>query len=121
MVNKTGRPTKYSEEILSKTNDYYLTCYRDGEIPYIEELSLLLDISDDTINEWTKEKPEFSATIKKIKVLQKLFLMKQSNKRDSFTPGLLFQLKVNHGMIETEKRVVSGDKQVPLTIVLNED
>ena len=129
-----GRPTKYNQEILDKTNAYYLMYAEAEELieknvvtkdadgnevvakrwvqnpliykpPYIEELSLLLDIDDDTINRWKKKHPEFYATIKKIVKLQKVRLLNSTMNKNS-NVGAIFQLKCNHDMIETEKRQV---------------
>lgn len=102
--NKGGRPTKYSKKQLQKTKEYFNACLESNDIPYIEEVALLLDVDESTVWEWaedTENKEEFSKTIKKIKTLQKVALMRQSNDKDRFTPGLIFQLKANHGMKET--------------------
>lgn len=115
MTNPGGRPTKYNEEILQQTLDYYNKAFAEPlTIPYIEELSLFLDIDDDTIVEWCKIHSSFSATIKKIKKLQKIRLMNRTQVRDSAT-GSIFLLKVNHGMVEANKLdVTSGGKPIPL-------
>lgn len=69
-----GRPSKYSDEMLVKAQKYVKRCQNAQEMPYIEELALLLDVNDDTVVEWTRNNGEFSATIRKLKMLQKLCL-----------------------------------------------
>jgi hypothetical protein len=116
MKRPEGRPTKYNEEILQKTKDYFSNCLKSNSIPFIEELSLVLDISRETIYAWCKEedKKMFSDTVKKIITSQKLALLKGSLDKDKFTPGYIFQLKINHDMVETERKEISGPGGQPL-------
>ena len=140
---KVGRPTKYNQEILDKTKAYYLrfkeaepviqvtSIVNNKEVlneisnpdyykpPYLEELALDLDIDDETIIEWSKIHPNFSATIKRIKSLQKVRLLNSTMNKNS-NVGAIFQLKCNHGMIETEKRqvdITSGGKAFNVGVV----
>lgn len=129
-----GRPTKYSDDILIKAQKY-LEHHRQTKytIPYIEELVLDLRINDDTLVAWTNARypddhplagtlvhEEFSATIKDIKRLQRLRLLKETIK--PYPAGAIFQLKANHGMVETEKRILAGDSNAdPIQIVVTEE
>lgn len=121
---KPGRPTKYNEAILLKTQKYFQECLRptDGKMrmPFIEELSLLLDIDDDTVNEWTKdpEKKQFSAIIKRIRILQRLRLTQRCLGKNP--TGAIFLLKVDHGKKETT--VLEGSSaQPPVFYLPNND
>lgn len=107
---KMGRPSKYNETMLQKAKDYYLLCKEKRAIPYIEELALQCDVNDETITEWTKLDEDYSATIKNIKNLQKLALTHRGFKMTNPTFAI-FLLKVNHGMIESEKRILTGERQ----------
>lgn len=144
MSHPGGRPTKYNEEMLAKTEAFFqryfhapktietITHDKDGkEIkvvlpnpeyykpPYKEQLALELDIDDETIIEWGKIYPEFSAIIKKIEQLQRVRLYDLTFEKNSAT-GSIFQLKVHHGMVETEKRILAGDEENPIHIDVNE-
>lgn len=113
-----GRPTSYSEEVLQKAYDYLDECDREFQIPYIQELALVLGVNQDTLYEWAKAKnednnlryPEFSEALKMIKSCQELKLLRSSMYAFSST-GSLFQLKTNHGYVETEKRVIEAKVQ----------
>lgn len=105
-MNAVGRPTKYlPEAIYPKIEEYLAQCSREQtRLPTIEGLALFLGIDDDTVVEWGKKSVEFSAAIKKIKMLQKEQLM-----NDSFYGGKevnagagVFMLKANHGMKEND-------------------
>lgn len=123
-----GRPTKYNEDVLAHANAYFKR-YMDFKvkIPHIEELALELDVDDERIGEWatkTNEKgelvnPQFHATYKKIRTLQKLRLLGETIK--PYPAGAIFQLKANHNMIEAEKRIHVGDTQAdPIQIIITE-
>lgn len=130
-----GAPCKFCgnrEIIMKKTNEYIDKCYlsKPPQIPYKEELALILDVDEDTISNWANkrigetdslEHPEFFGAYKKVNTVQKLFLLKRTTGR--FNPtGAIFQLKANHGMIETEKKILAGDKDAePITIKVVED
>lgn len=76
----SGRPTKYTPELLDKAQDY-LEHYEDhGDvIPSIVGLSLVLDVCRDTIHTWVKEegKEKFSYILGMIKAKQEQVLIKK--------------------------------------------
>lgn len=102
-MQKMGRPTKYDESMLLKAQAYVEKCQNDEKMPYIEKLALLLDIHDDTIVEWSKEHEDFSATVNRLKMLQKLYLKEGSLEKKLHAPMALFLLQANHGMGKDEK------------------
>lgn len=106
-----GRPTKYDEGVLNKARAYVQRCQNDKEIPFIEELALTLDVNDDSIVEWAKLHDEFSATVKKLKLLQKLRLKRGALEKWLHPSISIFLLKANHGMSEDEKVTVE-----PMTV-----
>lgn len=124
-----GRPTKYNVNMYKKAKAYFDECFqgvrdvsgkiiRQPRVPYIEELELMLDIDDDTINEWAKDnnKKEFSATYYKLKKLQKLRL-KQMLVRGKTNPlGPKFLLEAEHGLMATEKQIQETDRSINVNI-----
>ncbi|MDD5055040.1 MAG: terminase small subunit [Candidatus Peribacteraceae bacterium] len=102
-MTRLGRPTKYDHQMLAKAQSYVQHCQKAKEMPFIEELALTLDVNDDTIVEWGKEHDEFSATVRKLKMLQKLHLKKGALEKKLHASIAVFLLKTNHGMNEDEK------------------
>lgn len=118
---KTGRPTDYSAEKLKIAKQYLQDCWGDDSIPYIEALAYKLDITRETVYQWSKDdenKKQFSYTVKRIEDLQRLRLLQRSNAKDAFTPGQIFQLKANHGMIETERKMLVGKEGESLGVIV---
>ena len=69
-----GRPSKYTEELLKKAEDYLLNYHsKHGDIiPSISGLSLVLNVSRETVHAWGRDgkKPEFSDILEKINAKQ---------------------------------------------------
>lgn len=131
---KVGPKCQYCEnkDKIQKLADEYVNKHRirsQGEkatIPFIEELADILDVDDETIDRWAARKlpeseefehPEFHQTFGRLKNIQKLRLLQRTLGRYNPT-GAIFQLKVNHGAVETEKKIITGDSNAPLLIEL---
>jgi len=97
-----GRPSKYDASMLIKAQAYVQNCQDAKEMPYIEELALQLNIHDDTIVEWSKEHDEFSATVKRLKLFQRLCLKKGGLEKKFHAPMALFLLQANHEVGKNE-------------------
>lgn len=119
-----GRPTKYNDGIITKIRQYVDECSaQHDKIPTKEEFARLIGINTDTVVEWIKEKPEFSVAIKDLEQLQRDRLIR-NGLVGKYNPTMsIFLLKANHGMIETEKRILAGDKDSPIEplIVIKHD
>ncbi len=120
-----GPPSKYTDATLVLATEY-LDKYREGstKLPTIEELIDVLDITWETMSQWTKPdgkyfKPELSETIKKIKNLQKYRLQHLGLSKDYNASMPIILLKANHGMIETSRQEITGKdgKDLPTPIL----
>jgi hypothetical protein len=129
--NVAGQPCGFCQnhkEILLKTKQYFEECKGKFKMPFVEELALELDYNEDTLIEWIRytghefdlEHKEYSAAYAKLKTLQKLRLQQRILGR--YNPrGGIFLLTVNHGMIESDKRIVASENNKPLEIVIVEE
>lgn len=116
------RPTTYDDSKLKIAQDYLLKCSGlvDGKkrLPILEELARLCGVDHETLDNWAEKKdengnyirPEFLATIKSVRSLQKETLVQKGMQMSNPTFAI-FLLKANHGMIETEKRILAGERQ----------
>lgn len=71
-----GRPTKYSDELLAKAEDYIVN-YKDHEdlIPSAAGLACVLGIVKSTLYKWGEEKPEFSDLLGRLQQKQEKVLL----------------------------------------------
>jgi len=123
MDTPVGRPLKYhdEEELVAKAQEYLSQCGREQtSLPTVEGLSIYLDLDDDNVNEYTKRYPKFHATIKRLKNMQKKQLIDDGmyGGKEVNSTMAIFLLKANHGMIETEKKILAGNDGQPLSINL---
>lgn len=124
----TGRPCKYcsnKDEYQKITNEYVRVSTRsEGKvtIPFIEELSLKLGVHRETVLEWAKhpDHPEFSDSISTLQTIQSLRLQQRILGRYNPT-GAIALLKWHHGMIETSKQILAGDKDEPIEVKIVEE
>jgi len=127
MDNKRGAPLKYPDEneLVRKANEYLSTTGRSQtSLPTIEGLALYLDLDDDNVNEYSKRYTQFHATIKRLKSKQKNQLIDDGlyGGKEINAGMAIFLLKANHGMIETEKRIlVGGEDNKPIQIKIVEE
>ena len=118
-----------NKEKYQKIADDYLNQIKGSvkkEVPWIEELALLLDVDDSTLTRWaTKEEngvlehPELHTAYLSLKSIQKLRLKQRALGR--FNPhGALYLLNADHKVIQTTKEVVTGDVNEPMHIIITE-
>lgn len=116
MKHPGGRPTDYDDDFdyVGEAENYIKNCGREQtKLPKLEEFYDIVDINADTGVEWCKKHPKFSEACKKITAAQKQQLMDDGlyGGRE-VNPGMaIFLLKVNHGLVETEKHVMEGTMQ----------
>lgn len=129
-----GRPTIYNEEILTKTEEYIISCeggyevqtrpkivdgIHKGEedyskivakVPTIEGLAYYLGINKDTIYTWRKEKPEFSELIERLLAKQANELINKALTGD-YNPVIAKVLLTKHGYREGTD-ITTNDKDL---------
>lgn len=90
--------------------------YESEPCPYIEELSLTLDVNEKTIANWTKIDPIFRSIIERLKTKQKLSLLRKATDKEFATNGVLFLLRVNHKMIDTTALDLGNRENKPFKV-----
>lgn len=100
-----GRPPKYKNkrEIEEKVNKYFMNCDLTNEAYTITGLCIALDITRETLNEYSKNE-KFSDTIKKAKLKVENYLEKHLI-TDTSTTGIIFNLKNNFGWKDKQENI----------------
>jgi len=115
---KTGRPTKYSDEMIKKAEQYIKNCkdeikqiisgmneksgnefYKDKlivNIPTAEGLSLYLDVSRKTLYTWAEEHDEFSHILDRMNAVQASRVINKAMSGD-YNPLIAKLLLGKHG------------------------
>lgn len=105
-----GRPTKYNNNILEKAKEYLVNYDQYGHvIPSEAGLSDVLDVTRETIIQWSKDedKKEFSYTLQKIKNKQELVAVNKGIKGE-FNAAITKLILHNHGYTEKQQVEQSG-------------
>lgn len=135
MAHPGGRPTKYTEDMPSKVDEYLAECKiwwdefhkTRGEksdtyerivrvkLPMIEGFAEFIDVSKDTLYEWAKIYPKFSDALAKI-TRQQHNMLAEGGLAGYFSPVITkLMLSNNHGYREkSEQDITSGGKPIPL-------
>ena len=112
-----GRPTDYSEETLTKTQDYldHFEEYGDA-IPSIAGLAVFLGISRETVYDWSRQekKKKFSYILRNILSKQENVLINKGLKNE-FNSNITKLALGKHGYTD-KSDFTSGDK--PLSTLL---
>ena len=116
-MRKIGRPTKYQHKFIKEAEIYLQECKTARKVPFIEEFAGQIGVSEDSVKRWTEANEDFCGAIDRIKDHQRLTLMTLGLKSPAM---LIFLLKANHGMIETEKIQHEGTKGEPLSIIFTD-
>ena len=119
-----ARPSKYRSEVISEINEYLANAIPENQqIPTIEGIALKLGINRDTLYEWAKVHRKFSDTIEKLRMTQKEALIQTGifGGKEVNAQIIALLLKVNHDMVETEKKIMVGEDGGPINIKIVED
>lgn len=116
-----GRPKAYIEvEVMQqKIDKYFNDCDRENEPYTVTGLCLALDITRETLSEYSK-KDEFSDTIKKAKLKVENYLEKSLITTGPAT-GIIFNLKNNFGWKDKQEIEHSGEVNNPFKDLTTEE
>lgn len=125
-----GLPPKWNLGMVDKAYDFYLRYFEaplyveldDGkkhlnplaiDPPWLELLSLELNINQDTVTDWSKDgdvdedKAKWKHVVSLIKQLQLIRLQNRSMYKES-AAGSIFLMKANHGKLEINRNELTG-------------
>jgi hypothetical protein len=111
----SGRPTKYTEDMLNKSRQYFNEYESLGDkIPSIAGLSCYLGISRETIHAWKRheDKAVFSDIVGGILAKQEQVLINKGLTGD-FNPSISKLMLVKHGYSDRQETdVTTGGKKI---------
>lgn len=106
-----GRPRKFTdpEHFAAKVDAYFARMEKNQRAPSISELALDLGFCDRrSFTEYEDYEPEFSDTVKRARLRVEVDRQQRLISRDLFTPGVIFDLKNNHGWKDQTQQELSG-------------
>lgn len=118
MTHAGGRPTKYQESFVNELDKYLQTTGKEQtSLPTKQGFALWLGVDDETLNEWAKIYPKFSATLKRLMLLQGQQLIDDGIYGGKEVNATIVKLLLqnNHGMKERVDQT-TNDKDIPTPI-----
>jgi hypothetical protein len=121
---RTGRPTKYKPEFVNELDEYLTTTGKEQtSLPTRQGFALWLGIDDETLIEWGKKYPDFSATLKRLMQIQAKQLIDDGIYGGKEVNATIVKLLLqnNHGMREkTETDITTGGDKLESLIVIKD-
>lgn len=114
-----GRPRLYDDPdaFAAKTDEYFASVETSGKAPTIAGLCLFLGfVSRDSFGEYEKYGPAFSPTVKSARLRIEEDRNQRLMDRSGFTPGVIFDLKNNHGWTDRSALEHSGPNGGPIPV-----
>lgn len=106
-----GRPRLYksAEDFASKVEDYFTECEAKDRKPSLTGLCVFMDFCDkESFSNYENYGEEFSRTVKKTRLRIEENRIQLLTDKASFTPGIIFDLKNNHGWVDKQEVEHSG-------------
>lgn len=111
--NLGGRPSDFDEKKIKKVLSEYLNeaVPQNMKFPTVEGLALKLDVTKKTLYNWTKKSKWFLHSIKRLKMLQKEYLIETGvfGGKEVNPTIIAMMLRVNHKMVEVTKSESKND------------
>lgn len=106
------RQDEYKEEYCQQVDEYLKTCGSHNlQLPQVAGFAKYIGYNRDTLYKWEKDHPEFKEALDKVRQEQEIDLVNNGlyASKEVSAAMAIFLLKANHGMIETEKKIMEGD------------
>jgi len=103
-ARRVGRPTKYSQAIQDKAEEYLSSYLKLGElVPTVVGLAIHMDVTTKTIYNWaTEEKPEFLRIFTRVEQLQHRGLV-NGGLSGEYNPAITKMMLTHHGYSDKQQ------------------
>lgn len=119
MAHAGGAPTKYDPKFNQALDDYLQTTGKEQtSLPTKQGFALYIGVDDETLNEWAKIHKEFSATLRRLMLLQAQQLIDDGIYGGKEVNATIVKLLLqnNHGMKERTDQT-TNDKDLPTPLL----
>lgn len=115
-----GRPTKYSEDVPDKVNEYFEKCLVEDRLPTLEGFAVYLNVGLTTLRDWRDKYDDFSRVYEFILNAQADLLLSGGVKgiyNASVTNRIL---GANHGYVDRKDVTSAGKEMKSFNFQINE-
>lgn len=114
-----GRPRLYesADDFADAVEAHFTDCQDEGKRPTLSGLSYALGFEDrETFSNYASYGDSFSRTVKRAKLRIGDWLEQRLTDKDKFTPGIIFDLKNNHGWKDKTEQELTGADGGPVQL-----
>lgn len=114
-----GRPRLYPDEkvFADAVEAYFASCEQTGKRPTLSGLSYALGFEDrETFSNYAGYGDGYSRTVKRAKLQIGDWLEQRLTDKNLFTPGIIFDLKNNHGWKDKTEQELTGADGGPVQL-----
>lgn len=114
-----GRPRQYENHasFATKVDEYFASVVESGKRPTLAGLSYFMDFEDrEAFGRYAEYGEEFSRTVKQTRLRIEDDRWQSLIDKGEFTPGLIFDLKNNHGWKDKTEQELTGADGGPVQL-----
>jgi len=114
-----GRPRLYQDHasFVAKVDEYFASLETNGKRPTLAGLSYFMDFEDrETFVRYAEYDDDFSRTVKQTRMRIEDDRWQSLIDKGGFTPGLIFDLKNNHGWKDKTEQELTGADGGPVQV-----
>lgn len=114
-----GRPRKYKDHdsFAAKVDEYFASLEASSKRPTLAGLSYFMDFEDrEAFGRYAEYGDDFSRTVKQTRLRIEDDRWQSLIDKGEFTPGLIFDLKNNHGWKDKTEQELSGPDGGPVQV-----
>lgn len=115
-----GRPRLFesAQTFAEQTEAYFAACEIDGKAPNMAGLCYFLGFADkQSFSQYEEYGEDFSLTVKRARLRMEADRHSKLVSKETFTPGLIFDLKNNHGWKDKTEQELSGPDGAPAVVL----
>jgi len=118
MKRPAGRPTKKTDDVITKAQDYINGGYlKDELVPTIAGLSLYINIRRSTIYKWATENQIFSDILEKVMAAQEHKLI-NGGLTGEYNSTITKLMLTKHGYSDKQETEVTGKDGAPVSVAV---
>lgn len=118
--NEGGAPRLWSDPVAfaARANEYFETDGEGKTMPSLSGIALFMGFNDrESFSKYGEYEEEFARTVKRARLRIEKDRQERLLTKEGFTPGVIFDLKNNHGWKDKSEHEVSGPNGGPIATV----
>jgi len=112
-----GRRSKYKKKFIKEVEKYIEECIERDKVPFKKEFALRVEVTEDTLSNWSKRNPKFLGAMKRLESYSEVQLMNGVISRKINPQGAQFLLQTLFNHVPASKQVNEGNQ--PVTVQLD--